>query len=590
MPKAPFLIRPNKFTGYVADPSSAPPEKLSYPSVNCMINENGEVEQRLGTTVEDIDLNQANKSARSFYSEKYDVVVFTVGTVVKYYDFNDSSVYDTGLTLTDGTICRGDWFEGDLYITNTTDGARRLVFGRLRGDATAASANLNIDYDMAARLERFGKTSGNVVIQGTAEAFTGASTSNGRVTGTNLSQNYSDNAVCVVVHDISGVTGIEKWSKIFFWKRRLGGIGSEVAGNSDQPNNTAYYGKFAAPTSLEDTIVFDYATGGSTRELVGNYGRLTNVVPAQDYLWQLTDREAYVTAASSVTISGSGIGTTTPDIRDPDHGCFNEDCATTLGSGEFSYIDAAAKRIMRGKIATNAGAAVPYVDDSYDMPIRSELQGMDLDQTGAIAYQWKGGRMTIHQVKVNGQFKWYIHDKRINDWQPPQQVITASSFFERKGVLYATDAEDDTVYSIFTSFADDGNSINCEIWTGELSIGDAMIREAQATGIITQAANVKLRSYVTNMNGGRRTGSEKSVDGSTFSYDPNKSIGTLPVGTGSATPTTESYARWKITWDVFPSEGHTVQVGVTQDMEGGYFRLSTLQISGKYADSYTPSQ
>lgn len=61
----------------------------------------------------------------------------------------------TGLTLTDGTICRDDWFEGDLYITNTTDGLRGLVFGELKGAATLGDAVISVDPDMDARLTVF---------------------------------------------------------------------------------------------------------------------------------------------------------------------------------------------------------------------------------------------------------------------------------------------------------------------------------------------------------------------------------------------------------------------------------------------------
>jgi hypothetical protein len=60
-----------------------------------------------------------------------------------------------GLTLTDSTTSRGDWFEGDLYITNTTDGLRRLVFGTLKGAATLGDVAITVDPDMDARLTVF---------------------------------------------------------------------------------------------------------------------------------------------------------------------------------------------------------------------------------------------------------------------------------------------------------------------------------------------------------------------------------------------------------------------------------------------------
>lgn len=592
MSKSAFSIRPQNskrkgITGYVADPSLAPPDKLSAPSLNCIINENGEVEQRLGFQTVDIDLGLSGKSARSFYMEKYDITIFTAGSSVKYYDWNTRAVYDTGLTLTDGTITRGDQWMGDMYITNTTDGMRRLVFFRLRGAATAGAVTLNIDYDGAARLERFSVTTGNIIIQGTTEAFSLVSTSSGNMTVTALTKGYDDNSVAVVVHDISGTSGIEKASKVFFWKRRLGMFGFEIANNSDQPNNTIAYGKFSSTTTIEDIISFPYNAGGSVSELVGNYGRVTNVIPVKDYLYQFTDSEAYVTAASDIVISGTGIGITTPDLRDERYGCLNEDSATSLGNNEISYITKD-KRFMRIRIASNAGAPVVFPDESFDLPLRNDLKNMSEDQTGAMAYHYRGGRQTIFQVKIGGQWFWYIYDHKIGDWQPPQQVICASSFFERLGVLYATDSSDDTVYSIQTSFDDDGSAISCTIATGEFVLGDAMVKEVTASGVISQAAVVKMRAYVTNMRTGQRSGSLKTIDGANFTYSEDKSVGAVPVGGASSTPITALIARWKATFDVFPSEGNTVQFVTTQEVEGGYFRLSSYAITGAtFSNSFT---
>lgn len=591
MPKLPFTIRPKAFTGYVADPSAAPPDKLSAPSVNCLVNENGEVEQRFGySEVTEIDLGESGKIARSYHLDKYDVTVFALGTKVKYYDWTTKAVYDTGLTLTDGTVTRMNEFEGDVYLTNTTDGERRLVFGRLRGAATAGAVTMNIDYDAAARLERFSKTSGDVIIQGTTEAFSNASTASGNTTVTALTKDYDDDAVFVVVHDVSGVSGIEKASKVFFWKRRHGSFGSLIAGNSDQPNNTIYYGKFAGPTNLEDIIVFDYATGGSTRELVGNYGRVTNVVPVKDYLYQFTESEGYVTAAGDVTISGAGIGTTTPDLRDPDNGCLNEDCAASIGNDEISYLTPG-KRAMRIRITAPNGAAVVFPDNNFDKPIRKLLERMDPDQPFPFVVQHKGGRRTIYQVRIVGQYYWMIYDHRINDWQPPQQVLCASSFFERKGVLYATASDDDTVYSIDTSFSDAGNPFTCEAWTGDLDIGDATVKEVNCTGLITQPAEIILQAHVTNISGGRRAGSPKSISGAMFAYTADNSVGAVPVGDGGVEAETQQTARWKATFDVFPSEGYSVQLSAQQSNESGYFRWSSYAIKGfASSNSYTPSK
>lgn len=557
---------------------------LSYPSVNCMIDSNGNAGQRLGYAVEtDIDLGVANKPATCFYLEQYDITVFAAGTKLKYYDWNDETVYDTGVTLTDGTITRMDAFAGDVYTTNTTDGLRRLVFGRLNDSAaTAGDSTVTVDSDMAARLSVFGITSGNLRIQGTTEAFASLVVSTGVITLTGtLSQSYDDNAVCLVTSDIS--SGREKASKVFFWKERMGLIGSVNAANADQPNATVFFGQFATADNLEDVIDFTYGTGGSTRELVGKWGKVTNAVPAKGFLYIFKESQAYTVDAADVIISGSGIGQSTPDLRDENNGCLNEDSACVIGNNEITYITSD-KRIVRIRIATESGAAVLFPDESFDIPMREHLKNMDSSQPGARAFYHKAKKRSIYQIRIIGQWYWLIYDHNIKAWQPPQQILFAQDFFERKGVLYATDGSDDTVYSIGTTFDDNLQEIYCVIATGNFNVGAADMTHARLQGEVSQAATVKMRSYVTNRNGGRQGGSEKIVDGSTFSYGEDHGVAADAVGEGGVEQITVSTADWEEEFDIYPSEANRVQLVVTNE-NGGYFSVSQYSLYGKSQSS-----
>ncbi|QGH72485.1 MAG: stabilization protein [Siphoviridae sp. ctpQM7] len=555
-------------------------DKITTPSVNCQINENGEVEQRLGYLDTGWNLNEANKrSGPPYYMKKYDVTFLAINTKVYYIDHNNGdAIVNTGLTLTANTRTRIDEYEGDVYLTNVTDGLFRIVVGRLNG-ATSAGGNITVDRDMAARLSVFGLTTGTVRIGGTGETYTGVTVSSGALTATS-SAAYTDNAIAIRTQDIS--TSREKGSKVFFWKRRMGIIGSIVADNADQPNNTVFYGQFSTPQALELIIDYTYGTGGSTREQVGNYGSVTNVIPAKDYLYQFTQDEAYITGADDVTLSGTGIGTTTPDLRDRDHGCLNEDSAASMGDDEIAYITSD-KRIMRIRISTESGAAVVYPDESFDLPMRNLLKDMNDDQTGALAYHWKGGGKTIFQVRISGQWYWLVYDNRIKAWQPPWQIRTVSGFFERQGVLYGVDYSDDTIFSFFTSFADNGSPIDSKIVTGDFDIRDGMIKEVETAGLISWAAKIRLQAHVTNQRGGRRSGSEKNILGSAFTYsDEDFSVGAIRGGGAGVTAETTMVAAWKKSFDVFPSEANRVQLTVSQSEEGGYFRLSS------YAIHYVP--
>jgi len=268
-------IGTTRFIGYTANDRNAKPEYLSQPSVNCYVDSDGVAHARLGYEVISIDLNQASKSARTYYQEQYDLTWFAAGTKVYYYRWENTTLYDTGLTLTTGTITRFAEYAGDMYLTNVTDGLRRIVVGRLNdAAATLGDADVIIDTDFAARLSVFSITSSNLRINGTNEAFASLVISTGVVTLTGtLSATYADNTIAIVTADIS--SGKEKASKIEFWKERMMLIGSTNAANADQPNATIFFGKFASPTTLEDVVNFTFGAGGSTRETVGKWGRIT---------------------------------------------------------------------------------------------------------------------------------------------------------------------------------------------------------------------------------------------------------------------------------------------------------------------------
>ncbi len=573
--------------GYNSDPLNCPDDFLSSPSENCLIDENGNASQRLGFAIETkIDLSSAGSPSTSFYHEQYDVTIFATGTSVKYYNWADETVYDTGLTLTDGTTTRFDSYAGDVYLTNTTDGLYRLVFGKINdAAATSGDATVTIDTDMAARLSVFGLGSDTLRINGTEEAYTSLVVGTGVVTLTGtLSQSYTDNTIAVVTHDVS-ITD-SKASQVFFWKERMGLFGQEVAGNSDQPNSTIYFGKFAGPDTLEDVVNFTFGAGGATTEIIGHYGKVRNVIPSKDFLYAFNDRQGFSAAAADVITSGAGIGGTPFDLRDENNGCLNEDSSSAIGNNEIIYITND-KRIIRIRIATQDGAAVLFPDEEFDIPIREDLKNMDDEQDGALVFYHRAKRRTICQVKIGGQIKWLVYDHNIGAWQPPQSVISAKSFFERKGILYVTDDTDDTVYSVNTAFSDIGSPISCVVATGNFSVGNSAIMKARMLGQITQGAEINLQSFVVNKNGGLQGGSKKIIDGASFGYSEAHGIGADAVGGGGVEGETIAVAGWEAEWGVFPSQANRVQLIATNEV-GGNFSISGFIISAiSYSNTAT---
>ena len=597
-----------RFSGYVSNPANATPEYISYPSQNCLVTDDGQVEQRLGFQ-EEFSIGVDGSAATSFYLKTYDVAFFALGTKVYYRDFQTGQTYDTGLTLTAGTTTRfTEWF-GNVFCTNTTDGPRMIICGRVNDSAAnSGDANITIDQDMAARINAFSAVAAvantTLRIEGTNEAVASLVTTTGVVTlDAPLSQGYDDNTFAIVTYDISGVTGIQKPSKIVFWKNRLHGMGFPNVDNFDQPNNSVNAGQFVigdtAAAGIELIINFTWGTGGSTKIQVGGGGKVTNILGATDNFWFLTEDQTFSAANSSIATSGSEIGLTIPKEQDLLHGCFNEDCATMMGDNAFTYLSSD-RKIMRQRIDTPTGAAVANAEEDFDVDIRDHMKNLDRDQTGAFVFYYRGGRQTIYQLKELGQWKWFIWDHNIirnvggnpvrGAWQPPQLINAMKSLFERNGVLYGTDASDDTVYSIFTTFTDNLSPIYTIIATGEFNVGNAIMDEAYVQGEINQPSQIKLHSTVWNNAGQERSGSIKTVLGSGYTYSEDNSVGAVPVGDAGIQGETTQVAKWDKTWGIFPSEGTRVKIQLENEQDGGYFTLSSFQLTGRqYPSSFSSS-
>lgn len=594
----PFPISAQRFSGYTSDPNFADTSYLAPPSQNCIVTDDGKVESRKGY-LEEFSIGVENKAATSIYHKTYDIAFFALGTKVYYRDFANNVSYDTGITLTDGTTTRFAEFFGDIYLTNTTDGIYRIMCTRLNG-AVSVGGDVTVDVDGAARLSVFGDTTGNIRINGVNEAFSSVTVSTG-VLDTTSSAAYADNTVAIFVD--GPYSSLEKPSKLLFWKSRLHIMGFPSATNADQPNNTVMAGQFVigqtGATGMELILDFTYGTGGSTKILVGGGGRVTNILGVKDFIYFFTEEKAQATASSSIITSGSGIGGTIPDEKDELHGCLNEDCATVMGDSAITYITPD-HRIMRLPIATDTGAAVSPPEEDFDVDIRDHLKNMDKDQTGALTYHYRGGRQTIYQVKILGQWYWFIWDHNIirsmgsahvrGAWQAPQQITPVRSFFERNGVLYGTDPSTDKVYSFFTTFTDNLAPIYCIIATGSFNVGNAITKRAWLQGDINQPSLINIRCYVTNNEGGRRSGSIKQIRGSDYTYSSDHSVGAVPVGDGGVEGETTQIANWDKEFEVFPSEGSRVQLVAENEQDGGYMSVSAFSLNGdQFPSSFSKS-
>ena len=596
-----FPIGSQKIDGYTSDSANASPNYISAPSMNVIITDDGKVEQRMGYRKE-FTLATVGDT-RGVYHSTYDIAFFSVGTKVYYRDFNTNATYDTGITLTSGTVTRYDEIFGDIYLSNTTDGVYVIRCTRVN-DAAANSGDstITIDSDGAARIDVFGDisaggTSDDLIIEGTTHEMASLVVSTGVVTlsGT-LPASYSDNTVALVVRRYSS---LEKASKILPWRAALHLMGFPNSTNVDQPNNSVIRGQFiqANANELEKIVDFTFGTGGSTRITIIGGGKVTNILGVQDNIYFFTENKVFATAASAISTATGSIGLTIPEEKDQLHGCLNEDCATVTGEGALTYVTSD-KRIVELPIDTETGAAISAPREDFDVDIRDHLKNMSKDQTGAFAYHYRGGRQTIYQLKIDGQWLWFIHDKNIvrsmgsnfvrGAWQAPQNIGYFGNLFERNGVLYGAD-DAGNIHSIFTTFTDDLNTVQATFATGEFNCGNAMVKRVELQGLINQPSEIELNCYVINETSGRRTGTTKKVLGSNYSYGEDFSVGAVAVGSGGVGETTP-VARWKRGFGVFPSEATRTQLIATNFQDGGHFSVQSYIIDGlQYSKPFSRS-
>lgn len=591
-----FPISSQRLDHYTSDPSNASPNAVSSPSENMLVTDDGKAEQRRGY-MEEFDLG-VDAEATGIYHPTYDAAFFALGTKVYYYDFSTETTYDTGITLTAGTTTRFDEFLGDIYLSNTTDGMTRICVGRVNDSAAdSGDSTFTVDLDFLGRMTAFGDTTTvNFRINGTDESVASFNLSTGVAThSSTLSQSYADNSIIVFIDTLS----LDKASKLLFWKSRLHLMGFPSATNADQPNNSVITGQFVTNNvnEIEKIIDVTFGTGGSTRITVGGGGKVTNILGVSDYIYFFTENKVFATASSAVSTSGASIGLTIPDEKDSLHGCLNEDCATVMGNSAVTYV-ASDKRIMSIPIDTDSGAAIAAPKEDFDVDVRDILKNMSKDQTGAFAYHYRGGRQTIYQLKISGQWKWLIFDHNIirkmgsnfvrGAWQPPQSIGFFKTLFEREGVLYGT-GDGGKVYSIFTTFTDNLFPIQATFATGDFNVGNALTTKVEMQGLINQPSEININCYVTNNNGGRRTGTAKKILGTSYSYGEDNSVGAVPVGDGGVGESTP-VAKWKRGFGVFPSEGYNVQLIAKNFQDGGYFAVNSYQIQGQqYPDNFSRS-
>lgn len=525
MAEKPFTIGSNGFTdGYSDDADNLKPTQLGPPSKNCRVTLSGEAQSRMGTEDTLWDLNQAGYPATSHYMTKYNVTFFAINGKVFYIEHDrGDAVVDTGLSLTATETTRFADYAGDLYLTNRTDGLRQIHVFRLNDTApNSGDATFTIDQDGGGRLNAFGDTSGTIRIRGTAESYSGVTTAGVVTHSTTLSATYADNDIAITVEDIS--SGKPKGSKIAFWKERMVIIGVQSDTGVDNSNHIAYMSQFASARDLQKIIVFGI-TGGASEEWVGKSGSLTNMIATRDYLYLFKEDETYYCSVASVDTTS---GATYPQLLSRNYGCVNEDCAADLGSGTIVFLTKN-KRAIAIRISSESGAAVVFPDESFDQAIRNTLDILDIDQSKARIVYHVGKRLCYMQVSVQSNIIQEVYDNNITKWIPPDEGRIFNSYFEKDGILFATDLYDDTIFELDRGTTDGDSDIDCVMAHGNFEFNKGRVtcewKDVELSGSLAQDGTIYVETIV---DGG--TSTPKAINASGLSFANARAIGDVAIG------------------------------------------------------------
>lgn len=572
-----FTIGSTTFeNGYSDSENNLKPSTLGPPSKNCRITGSFEVVTRPGYEDTLWDLNEAGKPATSHYMQQFNVTFFSLNGKVKYIEHDrGNAVVDTGLSLTATETTRFADYAGDLYLINPTDGLRQIHVFRLNDSApNSGDALFTIDTDGGARLNAFGDTSGSIRIRGTAESYSAVTTDGAVTHSTTLSQTYADNDIAITVEDIS--SGKPKGSKIVFWKERMVIIGVSADSGVDNSPAIAYMSQFASSRDLQKIIVFGI-TGGATEEQIASAGKLTNIVATRDYLYYFTDSSVHYSSIADVDIT---TGACSPQLLSKNYGCVNEDCAVDMGDGLLMFLTKN-KRVMGIRLIQPSGAVQVVCDEKLDQPIKNTTDILDATQTVARMVYHVGKRLGYVQVSVQNNILTFVYDNNIDKWLPADDQKLFNSFFEKDGILYATDLYDDTVYEIDRGITDNDLPIECVMAHG--SMNQDMVtcewKDIEISGSLSQDGTITVETPVNE-----GTSVQKTILVSSLSFSGARSlsdisIGDMVIGNGMSDVL---LARWERKFRIAPtSYGQRYQtvLSATSPFTWGSYQITGSSLS-----------
>jgi hypothetical protein len=267
-------------------------------------------------------------------------------------------------SMTAGKSTEMKEYNGDVYLTNTTDGFKRIAISTLQNNLTAGVTGfLTVAAGQGWRFP----TSGTVNINGDDITYSSRTNDILTIDASTVAVNHIIGEPVVEVTSVSGVNG----SDLDFYAEKCFVTGVPGASGNTYTDSVAFYSETATAANPEK--VYDFPTGN--RELIGKGGGITAIISTRDNMFIFKKRSIEYVYSIDVT-SGAPLHKEISSI----YGVPGPGCVCQMGNLVVFFTGKEIKTIGLQSETVNTFTIDPY----FDKKIQRTLQNLDEDQSDAV--------------------------------------------------------------------------------------------------------------------------------------------------------------------------------------------------------------
>lgn len=314
-----------------------------------------------------IDASLSTGQARNFdglYAMDDNSLVFGINNGKIYHNATGSMNSLIYSSMTAGKRTKMKEYNGDVYLTNTTDGFKRIAISTIQTALTAGvSTTVTVE---AGQGWRFG-TSGTINVNGDDITYTGRTNDVLTITAATIATNQSVGATITEVTSISGVNG----SDLAFYGEKCLVTGVPGTSGNKYTSSVVFYSETA--TSANPEKIYSFLS--ANRELIGKGGTITAIISTRDNAF-VFKRRSIEYIYSIDTTSGAPLHKEVSSI----YGVPGQNCVCQMGNMVVFFTGKEIKTIGLQSETVNTFTIDPY----FDKKIQITLQSLDEDQSDAL--------------------------------------------------------------------------------------------------------------------------------------------------------------------------------------------------------------